>query len=221
MLRAVLIDLDGTLTMFNIDISAMSRALHIIVDEESLSHLFNDVERPFQYFMRLNELRGVIGEDKYTHVRKRFHDAACNLESTAATKAVKTPYSDYFLESLESLGLKMGLVTNSCRNAAELVLNRLGFKKYFRVIIARDDVDRMKPYPDPLNKAVSILGVSLDESLYIGDSIMDVLAGEAAGITTIYLDTTRLPPIKGLCIKPRYKVSSLHEALQLVKSFLQ
>ena len=221
MLRAVLIDLDGTLTMFNIDISAMSRALQDIVDKESLSGLFNGVERPFQYFKRLNELRGTLEEDKYNYLRKRFHDVACSIESTAAAEAVKTPYSDYFLEGLESLGLKMGLVTNSCRNAAELVLNKLGFKKYFNVVIARDDVDRMKPYPDPLNKALSVLGVSPGEALYIGDSIMDVLAGEAAGITTIYLDTTRLPPIKGLSVKPRYKVSSLHEALQLVKSFLQ
>ncbi len=221
MLKAVLIDLDGTLTKFNIDIMAMSRALHDIVEEEMLGELFTGVERPFQYFMRLNELRDTLGEDKYLYLRRRFHDEACRIEVAASVEAVKTPYSKDFLEGLEALGLKMGLVTNSCRKAAENVLDRLGFRRFFKVIIARDDVDRMKPYPDPLNKAVSILGVSPSETLYIGDSIMDVLAGDAAGITTIYLDTTKLPPIKGLSIEPKYKVLSLDEALQLVKSLLQ
>jgi len=40
----------------------------------------------------------------------------------------------------------------------------------------------MKPKPDGLLKALDLLSLSKDELLYVGDSVLDIQAADAAGV---------------------------------------
>ena len=54
----------------------------------------------------------------------------------------------------------------------------------FAVLVAADDVSKHKPDPAPVFKAVDLLQVRLDRTLFVGDSPHDMAAGRAAGVTT-------------------------------------
>ena len=52
------------------------------------------------------------------------------------------------------------------------------------VLVCADEVTNPKPHPEPVEKAVRTLGGDVRETVYVGDSIHDMLSGRAAGVRT-------------------------------------
>ena len=65
-------------------------------------------------------------------------------------------------------------------------LSRLGIKGD-RVAVARDDVLRGKPAPEPYLRAATLLGVSPAETAVVEDSATGLAAGLAAGMTVFMM----------------------------------
>ena len=55
----------------------------------------------------------------------------------------------------------------------------------FDVIVAGDDVERPKPFPDPYLRAADLLGVDVADTVAIEDSPNGVRSGVAAGCTVL------------------------------------
>ena len=64
-------------------------------------------------------------------------------------------------------------------------LDMFELRPYFNVIVTALTVERTKPYPDPIVYAAKEMGVSASECLMIGDTIVDIRAGKAAGAQTV------------------------------------
>jgi phosphoglycolate phosphatase len=79
---------------------------------------------------------------------------------------------------------KIGLVTSKESDFARQLLEHFGLMAYFDCIIGGDTLPERKPDPKPVQEAISRLGVSAGESLMVGDSENDVIAGKAAGART-------------------------------------
>ena len=83
-------------------------------------------------------------------------------------------------------GMKLGVVTGKSRQTALFTLEAIGLLPMFGAVYAGDDVKRQKPDPEAVIKLLADLGH--DPALpgaFIGDSAADVIAGRAAGLTTI------------------------------------
>ena len=52
------------------------------------------------------------------------------------------------------------------------------------VLVCADEVTHPKPHPEPVEKAVRLLGAEPATTLYVGDSIHDMRSGRAAGVRT-------------------------------------
>lgn len=91
-----------------------------------------------------------------------------------------------FLELVKSRDIKTAIVTSTERNNVLPVLSRLEATKYFECIIARLDVENLKPHPDPINMAIEKLGGSRENCLMVGDSLSDIQSGKNAGIMTAW-----------------------------------
>ena len=48
------------------------------------------------------------------------------------------------------------------------------------VLVCADEVQNPKPHPEPVEKAVRLLGGIPRETIYVGDSIHDMQSGRAA-----------------------------------------
>ena len=88
------------------------------------------------------------------------------------------------LEACHRKGLKLGLVTSSPREALDYTLGRLKIEQYFDTIITSSDTKKPKPHPESALVALSKLGKAAGETLFVGDYIYDVQAGQAAGTHT-------------------------------------
>jgi pyrophosphatase PpaX len=111
---------------------------------------------------------------------------------------------------------KIGLVTNTSKEAAErmLVMHRIG--SFFDVIVTREDVRRLKPDPEGILLALKKLNGQ--DFFFVGDLAHDSLATKRAGGISI---TVKRNPSKALRFETDYVVISLEEVPDIVMNALR
>lgn len=96
---------------------------------------------------------------------------------------------------LNERGIAIALTTGFYRVVTDIILEKLGWlngldgrrvgtaESLIQVSIASDEVERGRPYPHMIEKAMDLLGVSNPKAVVnIGDTPSDLLSGRAAGV---------------------------------------
>ncbi|MHA1971567.1 MAG: HAD family hydrolase [Candidatus Hodarchaeales archaeon] len=96
------------------------------------------------------------------------------------------------LNILKRVGLKIALVTNNSRVLTFEILEAFKLFDYFDEIITQDDVINPKPAPDPILEVIDRLKISKQDVFFVGDSMSDITACQAAGVRCIILERTTL-----------------------------
>lgn len=100
---------------------------------------------------------------------------------------------DELLSSLESQGIRWGVVTNKPGFLTDDLLVRIGWAPRAAAVVSGDTLPVKKPDPAPVLLACERAGLEPSRCLFVGDDRRDVLAGAAAGLYTVavrwgYLD---------------------------------
>ena len=89
------------------------------------------------------------------------------------------------LVNLKEKNKNWGIVTNKPRKFAEPIVN----KKFSSInpdfLICPDDVGERKPSPKGLELACKLANVSSENSIYIGDHLIDITSGKSAKMRTV------------------------------------
>lgn len=88
------------------------------------------------------------------------------------------------VERIRASGRRTGLVTSKNRSGALRGLTLAKLERLMDVLVCADEVTNPKPHPEPVEKAVALLGADRNTTVYVGDSIHDMLSGRAAGVRT-------------------------------------
>ena len=93
------------------------------------------------------------------------------------------------LEALEAFkadpDYRVGCVTNKAARFTIPILEDLGIKDFFEIIICGDTLEKKKPDPLPLLHVAEKLGIKPENALMLGDSMSDVKAARAAGFKIV------------------------------------
>jgi len=89
------------------------------------------------------------------------------------------------LDYLQREGYKLGCVTNKASQFTLPLLEDLGIKDRFEIIVCGDTLPEKKPHPMPLLHAAEFFDVKPENALMLGDSMSDVKAARAAGFHII------------------------------------
>lgn len=84
------------------------------------------------------------------------------------------------LNAARSFGIKIAIFTNSPSNYVNTLLRHFGIS--VDLVIAFHDVQNHKPAPEGVFKVINYFQVSNEEVIYIGDSDLDRLSAENAGV---------------------------------------
>jgi len=88
------------------------------------------------------------------------------------------------IREIKSAGIQTGLVTSKNRQGALRGLRLAGLEALMDVMVCADEVSNPKPHPEPVEKAVALLGAEPARTVYVGVSIHDMHSGRAAGVKT-------------------------------------
>lgn len=91
------------------------------------------------------------------------------------------PHVPQVLRDLKREGYKLGCCTNAIRDTARGILRHMGVLEAFDVILANEDVERAKPFPDVYWKAMMALGVTPEETVVVEDSPHGLMAAHRSG----------------------------------------
>ncbi|HEU4524660.1 MAG TPA: HAD-IA family hydrolase, partial [Gemmatimonadales bacterium] len=89
------------------------------------------------------------------------------------------PGARELLRHLTEAGVRWSIATSGWRESAQPALDMLGVSPEVP-IITRDQVRHAKPDPDLFEAAARALGVSIENSVVLGDSVWDLLAARRA-----------------------------------------
>ena len=89
------------------------------------------------------------------------------------------------IESLKQKGLKIGIVSTKYSFRIQSFLKEKAPVDAFDIIIGGEDVSSHKPDPEGLLKAIDKLNVTREQTLYVGDSVVDAETALNAGVDFI------------------------------------
>ena len=105
------------------------------------------------------------------------------------------PWARGGLRRLQARGVRLGLVTASTRAVVAPSITRLGLDGLFATTWCSDDVERGKPHPEGLLRALDVLGVTPERAVYVGDTPTDLEMAVAAGAGFAAVGATTPPAV--------------------------
>jgi phosphoglycolate phosphatase len=182
-IQAVLFDLDGTLIDSAPDLGAAADLMRV---SRGLPSLSLETYRP----MAGAGARGMLGiafgltpeSPGYDDLREEFFQnyERCMTQRTYAFEGVQT-----LIQQLEQRSLAWGIVTNKSERFTLPLTRSMPLFRNAGAVVSGDTTPFAKPHPEPLLEACRRLRVQPQHCVYVGDDERDVVAGLAAGMTTV------------------------------------
>lgn len=181
---AILFDFDGTLAELVLDFDLMKTKI------AALGECFLPY-RPVPDGMAalewVDHLAGLVrveaGRDAALEFHCRCRLAITAMEMDAAREGRLFPFTRPLLETLDEAGVASAVITRNITPAVRTVFPDID--THVRVVLAREDVQDVKPHPGHLLAALERLGVAPGRALMVGDHPLDVEAGRRAGTATV------------------------------------
>lgn len=181
-LRAVLLDLDGTLLDTAPDLAAAANAM---LAEQGLAPLPAGVIRGFighgiAHLVEscLQSSGNPLACARLEPALRSFgaHYARCNGRESRPFPGVPEA-----LARLRAASFGLACVTNKASAFTTPLLDKTGLAAYLDAVVTADQAGARKPHPAPFLRACEALGVAPSEALVIGDSANDAEGARAAG----------------------------------------
>lgn len=181
--KAVLFDLDGTLVDSAPDLGAAADAMRVKRGLPSL---------PLEHYRHMAGAgaRGMLGvafgmlpdHVEFGAMREEFfvNYEQCLTQRTHAFDGVEK-----MIASLTARQLPWGVVTNKSERFAVPLMQAMPLFESSGALVCGDTTPHAKPHPEPLLEAARRLGLAPHQCMYVGDDERDIVAGLAAGMTTV------------------------------------
>ena len=101
---------------------------------------------------------------------------------------------------------KTAISTNRT-NTRSTLLDLFDLRKYFGIVVTAMDVENSKPHPDALLKILDHFSMEVEDSIYIGDSMVDQQHADSVGMEMVAFKNPELPA--------EYHVNSFMEIIDL------
>lgn len=193
MVRAIIFDLDNTITDFmSMKENAIRAAVKAMID----AGLSMDPGDAMGELYDIYETKGI----EYQHVFDEFLEQhlgyidwkilSCGVVAyRKAREASLVPYPHVTMTLTEFLrrGLKLAVLSDAPRREAWLRLCYLQLEHFFDAVFTFEDTGFRKPHPTPFHKVLSMLDTAPEETVMVGDwPERDLVGAREVGMITVF-----------------------------------
>ena len=217
-IKLICFDLDGTLVD---SVPDLRLALNAMLDEYQLTHCFDAdiktwvgnglpklVERALNQVVQNGDVQGFF-EEALSSFEKHYQHYL-NSASGLYEGVVET------LQTLKERGYKIALVTNKAEQFLPGLLKGFNIADKFDLLLGGDSLSRNKPDPMQVDFACEHFQVSKAQTIMVGDSRNDILAGQNANVQTIALTYGYNYGQPVSTLNPDYIINQFNELLDLL-----
>lgn len=190
LVKAVLFDLDGTLVD---SLPELYHGVHTVLSDMGLKAPSQEAVGAMigrGILVLVQRLCAALGIAVETEQGRDLFDRLLKAWSESGGRHMA--FYPGVIESVEQLkdkGIRVALVTNKQRSLTVEFLQSRGLESLFDTVVAGDDCPNNKPAPDMLIRAMTEMNVCASETVMVGDSRNDALAGRAAGVSVALVET--------------------------------
>ena len=187
-IRGVVFDLDGTLIRSTIDFPKMKRRMIAILEggeipRGRLSPTDTTVVT-MEKAERIWEEKGVP-EAERTRVRAEINEVMNRTELEAVSTVEEVEGVGEAVRRLKEEGYRLAVLTRGHNAYAMESLRKTGMLGFFDLILGRNETPRPKPYAEALKHTAGLMGLSLDEIVFVGDHPIDATCAKNASVRFI------------------------------------
>ncbi len=185
MLKALVFDMDGTITKLTLPLEAMRQDTKDYYVErgfpsellEPADGISSSTAKAKEYF-----LSNGLQLSEWEKMEAEVDQILSQHEGFAAANAVLIEGTLDIIGEIRHSGIFTAILTNNGRLAVNKIMEQLPLVDYFDIIQTRHESPQPKPYPDGLLKLAVELGITPNEMVYVGDALIDATAARRAGI---------------------------------------
>ena len=181
---AVIFDLDGTLadTMDDLKTAMNNMLKRLGYKTRSKPELLSFINRGARNFVRSSLPKVVQDSELILDSAMEIYEqeyAQCYCESTYAYDGMKEA-----LEGLKEKGIRIGVLSNKQDAFVKHICEKLFGKGFFKVTMGQTSLPT-KPDPQGALLVCKLLGVKPQNCIFVGDSDIDMMTAQNAGMTSI------------------------------------
>lgn len=185
MIKACIFDLDGTLTntldslVYSTNETLKEMKLPQISEEQCRLFVGNGAR------VQMEKALGSSGSENLDRIEEAMQIYGCIFDANCTYHVVPYEGITEMLESMKNRGLKLAVLSNKPHKQAVHVVETIFGKETFQWIQGQIDTVPRKPDPTAVLQIAEKLGATPEETLYIGDSEVDVATGKNAQMHTV------------------------------------
>ncbi len=182
-LKGIVFDLDGTLIHSRVNFPEMKRRMISILEGEGVPP---GLLTPRETTVILLEKTERVWDEqgKPPAERERVLDALDEVMNETELEAIPTikevEGASEAVRRLKEMGYKLAVLTRGHHAYAVEALRKTGMLEYFDLVLGRGETPRPKPYAEALEHTAKLMGLTLDEILFVGDHPIDSTCAENA-----------------------------------------
>ncbi len=219
--KAVIFDLDGTLTSFNIDYrSIRAEVRSFLIRAEMPASILSINESIFEMLKKTEIFMKNNGQSKssFTKIRRKAIEIAEKYELKAAKTTGLLPGVLETLKALKKMGLKLGLCTINGEKSTNYILKKFGMAEFFDAVTPRDNVKYVKPNTEHLEATLKALNVKPEEVVVVGDGSSDMRCAKELKAVAVAVPTGVSNPKELIAAGANYLITSITDLPTLIES---
>jgi len=182
-IKLVIFDLDGTLINAY---QAIEKSLNFVLRHFGLAAQDAKKIRKAVGWGDLNLLKPFLKKEQLAEGIRLYRK---HHQASLGKYARLYPQVKILLQYLKKKGYRLAVASNRPTKFSLIILRVLKIRDDFDYLLCADKLKFGKPHPLILNTIRKKFRVGADQTLYVGDMVIDLLAGKRAGIRTIIVTT--------------------------------